>query len=206
MSEEDKACYNDTYAPQNIKHGCMMQQYEEQNTNSIISPITWRKFITYVAVPIGMPIALNLSKFIQTHNMMASNNLGLFQHLGILAIPILAPINKWPLVINDFIYSISGMDWLLNDIKVLNYLFGVSTTTTTTKHKYTIHNSHQPESSKSDLDTQQHQSMQKSEKNSQDTNQSDEPSIETLDALLNIEDLESYLLALGDETEQSENL
>ncbi len=200
MSETDKTCYNDTYAPNDKRHNCMLQQYDEENQSSFISIMTWRKTVTYLTIPVAVPIAFGLSKLIQTHNMMASNNLGLFQHLGILAIPILAPINKWPLAMNDFIYSISGIDWILNDFQTLNYLFG-SKTTTIKDPAHKISNNHQ-KTLEPHLVT--HKTTQTREEQSQDT-KSELPEDDKEYITQNIEDIENYLLTLGDDSNQEED-
>jgi hypothetical protein len=169
----------------------MLQQYEEDNQSSFISLLTWRKAVTYLTVPIAIPIACGLSKFIQAHNMMASNNLGLFQYLGILSIPILAPLNQWPLAINDFIYSISGFDWVLNDFKALNYLFG-TTATTQKNHEHKA-------GEKKQQQTPQTKEVQ-SQTPKQKPNEEDEEY-----TILNIEDIENYLTTLGDDPDQEED-
>lgn len=124
MSEKttkNKKCYDDKYAPQNAEHNCRLYNYEQEHP-STISPVAWRKVINYLLLPVDLFLATHISQFARMHNMMTPNNFGLFQHIGILTIPIIATINLWPLAVNDFLYSTFGIDWIFNDLLTINYV------------------------------------------------------------------------------------
>lgn len=114
----------------------MLKEYEEQNQN-YISPTTWRKIINYAVLPMNIAVAFQASKLIRSNQAMATNNYGLFQHIGILSIPLLATAKQWPLAINDFFYNLFGIDWVFNDIQTINYLIHLPTFSYTDNSKKT---------------------------------------------------------------------
>ena len=109
------------YAPQNDQHFHTLEEYEKKNQNGI-SPFAWRQIVNYAALPINLLIALQTSHFLRANNLMHTNNFGMVQYFGIIAVPIVATIKQWPLALNDFFYNLFSVDLVFNDVRIINQL------------------------------------------------------------------------------------